>query len=63
MKAGHMEESDKGEDDEFDVGEDKGADGKVNIPVSHFESKFIGNKEEKHEDVHKDIPDNLDELE
>lgn len=33
------------EEDDFDVENDKDADGGINVPVSRFESKFLGNKE------------------
>ena len=39
------EESESEGDDEFNVGSDQEADGGVNIPVSRFQSKFLGAKD------------------
>ena len=39
------EQSESEGEDEFDVGDDQEADGGINIPVSRFQSKFLGTKD------------------
>lgn len=45
MSKAKPSEKEDNEDDEFDVGDGREADGGVNIPVTKFESKFLGAKE------------------
>ncbi len=40
------DEPNESEDDEFDAGSDNDGDGGVNLPVSQFQSRFIGVKEQ-----------------